>query len=360
MKPSQIRVFDGLRLTSEHLEHLQQAMISAVRDLREIAGADRVYRGLDVRLVDGAVTVQPGLAFDAQKNRIVIDDPQIVTDDFKDGDECFVCIKYASVEDHEVQTHPTIVWDSGAVVTRPTLPPAEENLIALAKLVRHADGSKEVLPLQGASGTAADLPCMGVENLASASEGFDLREAILGQPRETAQWDEVLFDREIVAGADDFAIRCFVALSIEVAWKPDGAGADGGARRRMQLAAQGDVRVPPSGNTSHMSITTISFENGRKESRVSAEGVAFVTLAPLIVDLPGNDPVGSALKPIVLLVRVEPSGAGRFRLRGSVRFLPGMPAGRATGIERFSLTLNWDGQFGWSVCVGSSTKRRTP
>jgi len=36
MKPAQIRVFDGLRLTSEHLDHLQQSLITTAQDLREV------------------------------------------------------------------------------------------------------------------------------------------------------------------------------------------------------------------------------------------------------------------------------------------------------------------------------------
>ena len=38
MQPAQIRVFDGLRLTTEHLNHLQAALRSGVQDLREILG----------------------------------------------------------------------------------------------------------------------------------------------------------------------------------------------------------------------------------------------------------------------------------------------------------------------------------
>ena len=82
MRPGQIRVFDGLRLTTEHLTHLQDALRSGVEDIREILGLGVVYRGFEVAAAsETAITVQPGLAFDFQKNRLVADEPRPIGDD---------------------------------------------------------------------------------------------------------------------------------------------------------------------------------------------------------------------------------------------------------------------------------------
>jgi len=357
MKPAQIRVFDGLRLTSEHLEHLQQAMISTVHDLREIAGADRVYRGLEVELADGGVIVKPGLAFNAQKNRIVIDEPQTVPVDFGDSDlQRYVCAKYESVEEGEVDTHFTIVWDSGSIQVRPTLPDVSENLLALAKVVRQADGSRQVLQLGRPQPGAVGAPRMGVETLINDDAGFDLRKSVLGQPADVSKWDDLLFEREIEAPEPSGPVRCFFEFSLVLRWKQESPADPDAALMSQALTAtsHGEAYLPAVGDAAHVAMTTVCYNGAGTapptwDSHVTQDGIAVVRLAPLVADLARTDPMPSALQPLLVVVRVERSSAGRFSVRGSLRFANGVATGRAEGLERFAVSLNWEGRFGWSL-----------
>ena len=135
MKPGHLNVFDGLRITTEHINYLQGSFHSAVQDIREILGLGAVYGGFDVVVEGNSIRVNPGLAFDYKKNRIACDEPKTLKATFAPGETVkYVCIKYDQIEDGEVEGRFTLVWDSCAVELRPTLPTASENLIAIAKV----------------------------------------------------------------------------------------------------------------------------------------------------------------------------------------------------------------------------------
>ena len=146
MRPGHLNVFDGLRMTTEHMNYLQGSFHSAVQDLRGIIGLGNVYEGFDVTVDGNAVTVGPGLAFDHQKNRIVLDLPATVELNFAPGENTkYVCIKYDQIEDGEVEGRFTLVWDSCAVELTPELPPPADNLVAIARIDRvDGNGSFEV------------------------------------------------------------------------------------------------------------------------------------------------------------------------------------------------------------------------
>lgn len=143
MRPGHIRVFDGLRITTEHMNHLQDSFHSALQDIREILGLGRVYCGFEVVPEAGnAIVVQPGLAFDFQKNRIICDEPKKVEVTFEPGEEVkYVCLKYAQVEQGQVEGQFTMIWDSCSVLLRTSQPEDQENLVPIAKLVRPTDGN---------------------------------------------------------------------------------------------------------------------------------------------------------------------------------------------------------------------------
>ncbi len=144
MRPGHIRVFDGLRITTEHMNHLQGSLHSAIEDIREILGLGQVYQGFDV-VPEGknAITVEPGLAFDFQKNRIVCEEPKTfkVAFDQEDGEK-FVCIKYEQIEKDQVDGQFTRIWDSCSTVMQKAVPEPEENLIPIARLVKLEEGEK--------------------------------------------------------------------------------------------------------------------------------------------------------------------------------------------------------------------------
>lgn len=137
MRPGHLNVFDGLRMTTEHMNYLQGSFHSAVQDLRGILGLGVVHKGLEVVVEGGGVTVQPGLAFDHQGNRIVLDMPVTVELNFAAGENTkYVCVKYDQIEDGEVEGRFTLVWDSCSVVLLPELPDAADNIVPLARVDR--------------------------------------------------------------------------------------------------------------------------------------------------------------------------------------------------------------------------------
>ena len=146
MKPGHIKVFDGLRITTEHMDHLQGAAHSALQEIREILGLGRVYFGFEARAEDeGNVTVLPGLAFDYQGNRLACDEPKTLPVSFEPGEEAkFVCVKYAQVEDGQVEGRFTMIWDDCSVILQPSLPGPEESLIPIAQVMKPADGDDKL------------------------------------------------------------------------------------------------------------------------------------------------------------------------------------------------------------------------
>ena len=66
---------DGLRVTAEHLEHMQDSLHDALLDFRRAIGLGRVVWGLRVTEENGSVRVEPGCAFAPSGVRLSIDAP---------------------------------------------------------------------------------------------------------------------------------------------------------------------------------------------------------------------------------------------------------------------------------------------
>ncbi|MCX6627067.1 MAG: hypothetical protein NTW28_05500 [Candidatus Solibacter sp.] len=64
---------DGMRVTADHMDHLQARLQEAVRDLRRVVGLRRVAWGLHVSLQGNTVTVEPGVAFAPSGVRLNVD-----------------------------------------------------------------------------------------------------------------------------------------------------------------------------------------------------------------------------------------------------------------------------------------------
>jgi hypothetical protein len=160
MKPSRLRVFDGLRITTEHINHLQTAFSSGIEDLRAAAGLGTVQHGLEVTVANGQLTVAPGLAFDGHGNRIVCDEPQSLPVSFAPGHPAqYVCLAYRSVEDGQVEGVSTLIFDSCALSLQPELPPATDlTQVLLAKVVDTGTGIALEPPVEPAPPAAGSEP----------------------------------------------------------------------------------------------------------------------------------------------------------------------------------------------------------
>ncbi len=148
MRPAQLLVFDGLRITTDHVNHLQGTVTSGLEDFRRILGLGKAQAGLGVSVKDdGSVTVQPGVAFDYQGNRLSCDDPLNLKVVIRDRDDSkFICLKYERIEDSPVEGHPTMIWDSCSGQVRDALPDASENLVTIARITKNDNGKLSVQP----------------------------------------------------------------------------------------------------------------------------------------------------------------------------------------------------------------------
>ena len=145
MQPGYLLVFDGLRVSTEHLEHFQDSLHSALGDLRRIAGVGRVHRGFTVTAADGGrseVIVQPGLAFDNDGRRLVSDETiSLSVPPLAGSSRAFVCASYLTVEQGIVDGRPTLGFDSATVELRTAPPALGENVLVLATLTAPASDS---------------------------------------------------------------------------------------------------------------------------------------------------------------------------------------------------------------------------
>ncbi len=66
---------DGLRVTAEHLQHLQDRLREAVRDVRLSLGPGRIAWGLRAGVEAGRIALAPGVAFSPEGVRLALDAP---------------------------------------------------------------------------------------------------------------------------------------------------------------------------------------------------------------------------------------------------------------------------------------------
>jgi hypothetical protein len=390
MKPAQIRVFDGLRLTSEHLDHLQQSLITAAQDLREVAGLGKVYRGLDVTFADeGTISISPGLAFDLQKSRIVIDDPQTVPVSFASPDkgdsQLYVCAKHETVEEGQVENHFTIVWDSGSILVRPDLPAQRENLLPIAHIVQKPDGSRAVTSLNRASsasapenpspnGAASQPPGAGpissashsgIETLNSDTAGFNLAASLRAAqqmpsgPAGASQPGNTVFERNVDVGTLTCALRSYLTLSISVSWK-EVSQPGAVTTRTVAVTAQGEVCVPRAGPVTHLSLANTQYggSDGVPISFATAllqDGIARVAMQPLVAAMDAADPIVGILRSVSLLVRVDRSALdAKIRLMGELEQAQGQAPTSADALDQYEISLLWEAKFGWGTTIRES------
>jgi hypothetical protein len=259
------------------VEHLQGSLHSALQDLREILGLGRVYSGFEVIPSDEqAITIQPGLAFDFEKNRIACDEPKTLEVAFAPEEETqYVCIKYDQVEDGQMEGQFTLIWDSCAILLRATLPEPKENLIPIAKLVKSVEAEKAFEIISLIQPEASEKPEnfeMGKPEEAGLAEGSESNEAT----------GETEPDWETKASAEGAAMPDMEAES-EV--ESLSALASQPETRRLRVR-QGVVRLAPEpGSSDYLSIILLEPLRRKLSSKESSNGELLFALAEKEVTL---------------------------------------------------------------------------
>jgi hypothetical protein len=257
VKPAGIRVFDGLRITTDHVEHLQASFLSALQELRLVAGPGRVHQGFEVEATDEShVTVLPGLAFDTAGNRIACDEPTVLEVAFGPGlGRCYVGLRHRQVEDGVLEGQATILWDGCSVELSETRPAPEDGSLALAELTPQAGGT-----------------------------GFEVRRLEPGRPEPGTAAGSLGVRQGVVRldGGDDPA-------TLAGFWEALGRPPDGEREIRFPLAER-DVAT---GLTCCGSLSVVATVTATIRCRAAAEPLAPEEPAPATEPTPAEEPVAS-------------------------------------------------------------------
>ncbi|HEY8227038.1 MAG TPA: hypothetical protein VIG25_17310 [Pyrinomonadaceae bacterium] len=384
MRPGHLNVFDGLRITTEHMNYLQGSFHSALQDLREIVGLGTVHEGFDVVVQANAVVVGPGLAFDYQKNRIASDQPIIVELTFAQGENRkYVCIKYDQIEDGEVDGRFTLVWDSCAVVLQSTLPDPSDNLLAIARIDRVGGNGvvevSKILPAgeNGKDVVAAPIPekpvestpeppfpapaqairlaaQQGVARLKSESER-DLRSALPENPTDTSvpgSRSTNLAEAVVSLDFEPLSLICHTILTATTRGKSDGSEA---TPYSCSITAQGEVTygkgvVSQFGVVMGYGAKSMSAGQSYQSSKFIEDGIACLPIR-LILDSEDDKAVRyyAGPRPLEILVKTGESGGNGFIISCSLNLREAIAEEEIKRIQDQGYVFEWEALVAWKA-----------
>src|SRR5258706_16469192 len=127
---------DGMRVTADHMDHLQQRLQDAVHDLRRVVGPRRIAWGLRASVQGNTVALQPGVAFAPSGARLSVD--SLLQLNLPAGPPPFRVVLEAAENDRaslRVGDQPTLI----VLVTSATIEPANNpepgpDALAIARL----------------------------------------------------------------------------------------------------------------------------------------------------------------------------------------------------------------------------------
>jgi len=127
----------GMRVSREHLDHLQDVLHEAIRGLRETGGSGRIVFGLRVTAVEAdGVKVEPGYAVDGSGRPISLTAETPVAVDWGDAATCHLAIRHALRSGGLVRGVPTLLFDDAAIDVRRDGPPYDDGALPFARLDR--------------------------------------------------------------------------------------------------------------------------------------------------------------------------------------------------------------------------------
>jgi hypothetical protein len=140
-----VRFLDGMRVTIEHMEHLQALWLSAAVQLRKAIGTGKVSYGLRVEPApDNKVKVGSGLAFDRKGHPLALEEEREVALDFGVSKTLYLTLVYAQRSGGIVNGVPTLVFNELKIVTRADAPPYTDDAVVFAEL-QGGDGAVSVV-----------------------------------------------------------------------------------------------------------------------------------------------------------------------------------------------------------------------
>jgi hypothetical protein len=130
----------GMRVTVEHLDHLQDVLHSGLSSTRRAQGAG-VVEGLRVEKgsTPETLSVSPGLAFDPMGRELAVEESRVITPDFSAQPSYHLAISHKLRFEGLVDGFPTLIFDDVELHTRPDAPPYVDGAIVFAKVEKAGD-----------------------------------------------------------------------------------------------------------------------------------------------------------------------------------------------------------------------------
>jgi hypothetical protein len=356
MQPGQIRVFDGLRITTEHIEHFQESLQSALREVRGAVGIGRV-RGLEVARGDGdVVTVAPGVGFSPPGGRIVCDEAMSAPVAFEpDADRLYVAVRYAQVEAGVVEDHPTLIWDTGAVVLVPALPGPDEDVVVLAKVVRRPEGGFDVVRLPEPEPAPPSMPAAGagesrprlrvrqdVVEITGEPEGRKLREILANSSGAASSGGPVRIALRSVEMPLDFAPS---SLGLDSIVTVRIGGAETSAGFVCEATARGEATAVEAA-FAQSALTTVTGPGGTASS--IARG-ACALVAPHDVRGGESDALAQLVAPLRVRLEVTPGASSGFVIGCWLEWQGGVSEADSKRLEAAGAVLRWSASLAWKA-----------
>lgn len=131
------RFQDRMRVSREHLDHLQDVLLGAVAEARESGGLGRVSHGLRVEATSGGdVVIGPGAAVDARGRLLLSPEPVELAPEWGEATRLHVVARHVLRAEGLVKGVPTLLHDDLAFETRAAAPPYEDDAVVFARLER--------------------------------------------------------------------------------------------------------------------------------------------------------------------------------------------------------------------------------
>jgi hypothetical protein len=135
------RFLDGMRVALEHLDNLQDTLLTGLIQLRQSIGPGKVCWGLKTQASDAVkVSVAPGVAFDRQARPLIIASALDLAVDFSAAQTLYLVAAYVLATDLPVNGVPTILLNNVKVETRAAAPPYADDAVVFAQLLAHTGG----------------------------------------------------------------------------------------------------------------------------------------------------------------------------------------------------------------------------
>ncbi|GEM_PF-2598001 len=129
-----VAFLDGMRISKEHLEHLQAYLHLATMQLRESVGEGKVVHGLKVKATATGITVGPGLAFDGFGRPLALDTAQDLVPLFAGADVLYAVLAHDLRYGQFFKGFPTVITDHVKLELRTVPPPYADGAVRFAEI----------------------------------------------------------------------------------------------------------------------------------------------------------------------------------------------------------------------------------